>query len=108
MQHERFQSVHNGRRHEAERVEIEDTIVVESNAAEPSAGGAQRQREFEVVGIVEDANSTQRFAVCYSEAVDEFIVTDDVGKLLSDDALAQEVLDDFLAQAADATEEEHE
>ncbi|HLW37297.1 MAG TPA: hypothetical protein VKR99_02590 [Candidatus Eremiobacteraceae bacterium] len=104
MQHERFQSVHNGRRQEAERVEIEDTIVVETDAAEQADASAE-QREFEVVGIVEDADSSSRYAVCYSESMDEFIVTDEVGALLSDEALAQEVLDDFLQQAADTAEE---
>ena len=106
MQHERFQSVHNGRHQDAERVELEDTIIVETEAAGEQSASAQDQREFEVVGIVEDADSSRRYAVCYSEAVDEFIVTDEVGKLLSNDTLAQEVLDDFLQQAADASEED--
>src|ERR1700730_8212257 len=99
MQHERCQSVHNGRHQEAERVEAEHGIIVETEAAGEQSASAQDQREFEVVGIVEDADSSRRYAVCYSEAVDEFIVTDEVGKLLSNDTLAQEVLDDFLQQA---------
>src|SRR5579872_645096 len=105
MQHERFQSVHDGRRLDAERVELDDTIVVESLSLSASAPSGQ-QREFEVVGIVEDADSAQRYAVCYNEGADEFIVTDAMGKLIPDDALAQEVLDDFLEHTAQAPEED--
>lgn len=106
MQHERFQSVHNGRRLEAERVEIEDTIVVETQPSDASTPDASGQREYEVVGIVEDGDSSERYAVCYSDAADEFIIIDDMGKLLKDHALAQEILTDFLREPAEATEED--
>jgi hypothetical protein len=65
-------------------------LVIETN-------DGQRQ-EFEVVGLVEDEEHNQ-FAVCYSEAVDEFIVTDEYGTLLANDELAQEILDDFFELA---------
>ncbi|MBC5805756.1 MAG: hypothetical protein DLM53_08105 [Candidatus Eremiobacter antarcticus] len=106
MRDERFQSVHDARSPGAEHVDIQDTIVVETSTSDRPAVEARAQREFEVVGIVEDSGSTMRYAVCYSQAADEFIVTDDVGTLLDDEDLAQEILDDFLAQTADSTEEE--
>jgi len=106
MQHERTQSVHNGRRLEAEIVEIEDTIVVEAGEGEPPADAASQRREFEVVGIVQEDDSARRFAVCYSQDADEFIVTDGMGRLVEDEALAQEVLTDFLQHADDAPQED--
>jgi len=54
--------------------------------------------EFEVVGIVEDEEH-HGYSICYSEAVDEFVVTDAKGTLVEDDALAQEILDDFFELA---------
>ena len=64
-----------------------------------------RTIEFDVVGLVEDDDG-KAFAVCYSEDGDEFIVTDPNGALLEDAELAQEILDEFLAQADESTEEE--
>ncbi len=52
------------------------------------------KREFEIVGIVEDEEQNG-YAVGYSEATDEFVVTDDNGVLLEDQELAQEILEDF-------------
>jgi hypothetical protein len=106
MQEERFQSVHDARSPTAEHVDIQDTIVVETKGGDAPAVATRTQREFEVVGLVEDSDSTMRYAVCYSQAADEFIVTDDVGTLLNDEDLAQEILDDFLTQTADSTEED--
>ncbi|HEY0799155.1 MAG TPA: hypothetical protein VGD50_08390 [Candidatus Baltobacteraceae bacterium] len=62
---------------------------------ETAEGG---QLEFEVVGLVEDEDHNE-YAVCYSEKADEFVVTDIKGTLLSDEALAQEILDDFFVLA---------
>jgi hypothetical protein len=101
MQHEETDHAHNGRPLSPERVEIADTIVVERQMPDATTD----EQEFEVVGIVEDSDSTIRYAVCYCESEDEFIVTDDVGVLLKDETLAQEILEDFLEQAA-ATDEE--
>lgn len=106
MQNERFHNVHNGRPVGPELVELADTIVVERQSVETTAAGHKAEQEFEVVGIVEDSDSSARYAVCYSESADEFIVTDDVGALLSDETLAQEILEDFLEQAAGSTEED--
>lgn len=57
--------------------------------------------EFEVVGLVED-DEHRGFAVAYSEKADEFVVTDEAGKLLDDDELAQEILDDFFVLAEES------
>ncbi len=64
-----------------------------------------KKLEFEIVGIVEDDDANS-FAVAYSEAADEFVVTDDAGKLLHDADLAQEILDDFFVLAEESAPEE--
>ncbi len=89
----------NGWQKSAERIELQDKIVVESGIANGPETQTGERFEFEVVGIVEDSETRTRYAVCYSERADEFIVTDDVGQLLEDDALAQSLLNDFLEQA---------
>lgn len=76
---------------------MHDVLVIETNDGQ--------RLEFEVVGLVED-DEQHGYAVCYSEKADEFVVTDAVGVLLEDDALAQEILDDFFVMAEDTTEEE--
>jgi len=68
-------------------LELRDVLVVETKDS--------KQREFEVVGLVEDEEK-RAYAVLYCADEDEFIVTDAQGELLSDDALAQEILDDFF------------
>ncbi len=65
-------------------------------------------REFEVVGIIEDSDSGTRYAICYCEPADEFIVTSKTGALVEDETLAQEILNDFLDQAADAVAEDQQ
>ena len=64
-----------------------------------------RRESFEVVGLVED-DEGHGFAVCYSGAADQFVVTDADGELLKDAELAQEILDEFLEQAEESAEEE--
>ena len=105
MKHEPRPHAHNGRPARPDRVEIADTIVVERRSVEVAMGASDEQ-EYEVVGIVEESESAQRYAICYCEAEDEFIVTDDGGTLLRDEELAQEILDDFLEHAAGSTEED--
>ncbi len=105
MKHERFHNTANGRPKPAQQVEICDTIIVGRRSAAATAAPSDEQ-EFEVVGIVEDASSTLRYAVCYCESADEFIVTDDSGGLVSDETLAQEILEDFLEQAQGSSDEE--
>ncbi len=105
MQHERFHNTANGRPKQAQQVEISDTIVVGRKSAAATAAPSDEQ-EFEVVGIVEDASSALRYAVCYCESADEFIVTDDAGALVPDEKLAQEILEDFLEQAQGSSGEE--
>lgn len=95
----------NGRLVGPERVEISDTIVVERAFSEAPTTITDEQ-EFEVVGIVEDSDSSIRYAVCYCESEDEFIITDDAGALLKDEALAQDILEDFLEQTNSTNEED--
>ena len=64
-----------------------------------------KRLEFEVIGIVEDDDGLG-YAVCYNEEADEFVVTDDAGKLLEDEDLAQEILDDFFELAENEDDEE--
>ncbi|HKW45341.1 MAG TPA: hypothetical protein VJN22_06740 [Candidatus Eremiobacteraceae bacterium] len=89
----------------AEELELQDRIVV-SGPANGNPETAPVDREFEVVGIIEDSDSGAHFAVCYSEAADEFIVTDKTGGLIESDSLAQNILNDFLEQASDAVAED--
>ena len=60
---------------------------------------------FEVIGILEDPDEGASYAVLLHEPSEEaegqFIVTDLAGNLIQDEALAQEVLDDFLVFAED-------
>ena len=61
---------------------------------------------FEVVGILEDPEDGNSYAVLMHEAHDEaegeFIVTDMEGNLIQDEELAQEILDEFLVFAEEA------
>lgn len=98
-------SIENGQDARATRIELQDRIVVETRPESPAEAPIE-QFEFEVVGIVEDSDSAVQYAVCYSERADEFIVTNEMGELLEDDDLAQEILGDFLDQAGDGAEEE--
>ncbi len=77
-------------------LELRDVLVIETTDG--------KQLEFEVVGLVED-DENNAFAVCYSEAADEFVVTDAVGTLLDDNELAQEILDDFFVLADESSSE---
>ena len=63
------------------------------------------QLKFEVVGLVED-DEGHAYAVCYNDTDDEFVVTDDVGELLDDEELAQEILDDFFVLAEESSPED--
>ena len=105
MEDERTHHAPNGRPASPERVEIADTIVVERRTR-GLATGVKDEQEYEVVGIVEDSGSSERYAVCYCESEDEFIITDDAGALLKNETLAQEILEDFLEQAAGSAEED--
>jgi hypothetical protein len=65
---------------------------------------------FTVVGILEDPQASVSYAVLMSDGSNDdedsqFIVTDLQGTLLEDDAIAQEILDEFLAEAGDEDEE---
>jgi hypothetical protein len=94
-------SVNNGSRHTAVRVELEDTIVVSSRVGE-AQDAPLRELEFEVVALIGEDEAEPKYAVCYCETADEFLVADIFGKLIEDEALAQEVLNGFLEHADDA------
>ena len=84
----------NGESSQNAPLELRDVLVIQTTD--------EKQREFEVVGLVEDEEKNQ-YAICYCEAEDEFVVTDAVGTLVADEDLAQEILDDFRAFAEEAT-----
>lgn len=91
-------AVQDGQSKRAERVELGDRIVV-AIKSDNDNGPAPLERDYEIVGIVADAESPEQFAVGYNEASDEFIVTDAGGHLISDDALAQDILNEYLEQS---------
>ena len=75
-------------------LELSETLYIQTDDG--------RSLAFEVVGILEDPDVSASYAVLRHETAgedDEFVVTDSAGALLEDDALAQEILDDFLAFA---------
>jgi hypothetical protein len=75
-------------------LELKDVLVIKTT-------GEDKELEFEVVGLVEDEEH-HSFAVLYCEPQDEFVVTDAQGDLLKDEALAQEILDDFFVLAEES------
>lgn len=87
----------NGESSQAGKLELRDVLVIQTTD--------DKQLEFEVVGLVEDEENNT-FAVCYCEKEDEFVVTNATGELLSDDELAQEILDDFFVLAEESAPEE--
>lgn len=78
-------------------LELKDLLVIKTT-------GEDKELEFEVVGLVEDEEHNA-FAVLYCEPQDEFVVTDAQGNLLTDEALAQEILDDFFVLAEESGEQ---
>ncbi|MBV8170568.1 MAG: hypothetical protein JO219_01420 [Candidatus Eremiobacteraeota bacterium] len=91
----------NGSPHTATRVELEDTIVVASRLEQPP-DAPLHELEFEVVALIGEDEADAKYAVCYCESADEFLVADIFGRIIEDDALAQEVLNGFLEHADDA------
>jgi len=81
-------------------LELKDVLRIETNDGE--------SLPFEVVGILEDPQEGVSYAVLLHEPENDgeerFIVTDLAGKLLENDALAQEILDDFLAHVHEGDE----
>jgi hypothetical protein len=79
-------------------LELSDTLTIETNEG--------TVLPFEVVGILADSEGGVSYAVLHhhEEEEDEFIVTDLDGNLVEDEALAQQILDDFL-DFADGDEE---
>jgi hypothetical protein len=81
-------------------LELQEVLNIETNE------GASLP--FEVVGILEDPQENVSYAVLVHETEndgeEQFIVTDLAGNLLKSDALAQEILDDFLAYVHEGDE----
>ncbi len=75
-----------------EPLDVNDTLYVRTPGGE--------ELPFRVVALLEDdEEEASGYAVLLhepQEGDESFIVTDPYGKLLEDDALAQEVLDDYL------------
>ncbi|MDQ2679971.1 MAG: hypothetical protein M3Y21_02980 [Candidatus Eremiobacteraeota bacterium] len=86
----------NGDTPQESALELRDVLVIETTD--------EKKMDFEVVGLVED-DENNTYAVCYCEKEDEFVVTDIKGTLLSDDDLAQEILDDFFLLAEESNAE---
>lgn len=83
----------NGGTGKSQALELRDVLVIQTTD--------EKELEFEVVGLVEDEENNA-YAVLYCEKEDEFVVTDAQGNLLSDDDLAQEILDDFFVLAEES------
>jgi hypothetical protein len=81
-------------------LELKEVLYIETNE------GASLP--FEVVGILEDPQESVSYAVLLhepeNEGEEQFIVTDLSGNLLENDALAQEILDDFLTYVDEGDE----
>ena len=84
----------NGESSPSAPLELRDVLVIKTSD--------QKEHEYEVVGLVEDEEQ-KTYAVCYCETEDEFVVTDAIGGLITDENLAQEILDDFQAFAEEAS-----
>ena len=89
---------HNGDAGEG-AVELQDVLVIETTDG--------KKNEYEIVALIESDDGGENYAVAYSKVADEFIVTDARGDLLQDDALAQEILDDFIVFAEESAAEEN-
>ncbi|HEY9084503.1 MAG TPA: hypothetical protein VIN40_00975 [Candidatus Tyrphobacter sp.] len=81
-------------------LDLEDSLVVKTPGGE--------EVSYTVVALLEDEENGSSYAVLLNEPEDgeeSFIVTDPFGNLLADDALAQQVLDDYLAYAEESSED---
>lgn len=85
----------------SKRLDVSEVVTLKAPDGE--------ELEFSVVALLEDEEDGTSYAVLLHEGGDEeedsFIVTDPYGELLEDDALAQEVLDDYLLFAEQAPED---
>lgn len=99
-------ALHNGIHHTAQRVELGDTIVVATSPEHGEPDARARELDFEVVALVGESDDDAQYAICYCQAADEFMVADAFGRVLTDEALAQDVLNDFLEHAESPAPEE--
>jgi hypothetical protein len=87
----------------AEKLDVNDTIALQVADGD--------EVEFTVVALLEDDDDGTSFAVLLHEPETDdeeevFIVTDPHGNVLENDALAQEVLDDYLSYTDDEDDED--
>ncbi len=81
-----------------DKLALEDTLVIETTDG--------KRHEYEVVGLVTDSDTDILYGVAYSEENDDFIVTDDAGKLIDDQALVDEIIRDFEIFAEESAPED--
>ena len=58
------------------------------------------------MSLVSDPDTDTVYGVAYSEESDDFIVTDDTGKMIDDKALAAEIINDFETFAEESAAED--
>ncbi len=58
------------------------------------------------MSLVSDPETDTVYGVAYNEKDDNFIVTDDTGKLIEDQALADEILADFETFAEESASDD--
>jgi hypothetical protein len=80
------------------KIDLEDTLVIETTDG--------KRHEYEVVSLVSDPDTDIVYGVAYSEASDDFIVTDDVGNMIDDQVLAAEIIEDFKTFAEESATED--
>ncbi len=58
------------------------------------------------MSLVSDPETDVVYGVAYSEASDNFIVTDDLGNMIEDQALADEIIRDFETFAEESASDD--
>jgi hypothetical protein len=64
------------------------------------------RHEYEVVSLVSDPETDTIYGVAYNEKAEDFIVTDEFGKLIEDHELADEIIRDFETFAEESASED--
>jgi hypothetical protein len=80
------------------KIDLEDTLVIETTDGQ--------RHEYEVVSLVSDPETDTVYGVAYNEVSDNFIVTDDVGNMIEDQELANEIIRDFETFAEESAAED--
>ncbi len=80
------------------KIDLEDMLIIETTDGV--------RHEYEVVSLVSDPETDTVYGVAYNEKADNFIVTDDMGKLIDDQELADEIIHDFETFAEESASED--